>query len=66
MIYQIKWINTVTTEGLAHAHNRKNLYFSTVFRNFLASYHFKKFQKQHSSTKLDKGYRSVYELLGLD
>jgi hypothetical protein len=40
----------------------KTTYFNTVFRLFLGRYHSKKILKQHFSTKLDKGYRLVYEL----
>jgi hypothetical protein len=40
----------------------KTTYFKTVFKLFLGRYHSKKIWKQHFSTKLDKGYRLVYEL----
>jgi hypothetical protein len=36
------------------------------FKIFLARNHFKKIQKQHVSTKLDKGFRLVYELSYFD
>jgi len=44
----------------------KKTYFNTVFRIFLARYQSKKIQKHCISTKLDKGYRLVYELSYLD
>jgi hypothetical protein len=40
----------------------KTTYFNTVFKLFLGRYHSKKIWKQHFSTKLDKGFRLVYEL----
>ncbi len=40
----------------------KKTYSDTVFGIFLARYQFKKIKKHHISTKLDKGYRLVYEL----
>ena len=40
----------------------KLTYFCFVFRLFLAKNHSKKIWKQQISTKLDKGFRLVYEL----
>jgi hypothetical protein len=37
-----------------------------VFKIFLARNHFKKIKKQHISTKLDTGFRLVYELSYFD